>query len=76
MSEQEVGAKLRDLAGQNAHDLTCFLGGGFYDHYIPAAVDAMLSRGEFYTAYTPLSGRDVTGHPAKHLRIPKRHLPA
>ena len=53
MSEQEVGARLMDLAGQNAHDLTCFLGGGFYDHYIPAAVDAMLSRGEFYTAYTP-----------------------
>ena len=53
MSEQEVGARLMDLAGQNAHDLTCFLGAGFYDHYIPAAVDAMLSRGEFYTAYTP-----------------------
>ncbi len=52
-SELEVIGHLEDLAGLNAHQLTCFLGGGFYDHFIPAAVDAILSRGEFYTAYTP-----------------------
>ena len=53
MSEPEVSAYLGKLAGLNAQDLVCFLGGGFYDHHIPAAVDALISRGEFYTAYTP-----------------------
>ena len=53
MSEPEVSGFLAKLAGTNAHDLVCFLGGGFYDHHIPAAVDALVSRGEFYTAYTP-----------------------
>ncbi len=53
MSELEVSSHLSHLAELNAHQLTCFLGGGFYDHFIPAAVDAILSRGEFYTAYTP-----------------------
>jgi glycine dehydrogenase subunit 1 len=53
LSEPEVSQYLAQLAGQNAHDLVCFLGGGFYDHHIPAAVDALISRGEFYTAYTP-----------------------
>ena len=53
LSEMEIMKKLEGLAEQNAHRLTCFLGGGFYDHFIPAAVDAILRRGEFYTAYTP-----------------------
>ncbi|MCB2189986.1 MAG: aminomethyl-transferring glycine dehydrogenase subunit GcvPA [Deltaproteobacteria bacterium] len=53
MSEPEVSQYLAELAGLNAQDLVCFLGGGFYDHHIPAAVDALISRGEFYTAYTP-----------------------
>ncbi len=53
LSEQEVYDKLHDLSHRNAHDLVTFLGGGFYDHAIPAAVDSLVSRGEFFTAYTP-----------------------
>ena len=53
MSEFEVTEKLKALAGKNATNLVNFVGGGFYDHYIPAAVDAIASRSEFYTAYTP-----------------------
>jgi len=53
MSEQEVRNHLAELAGKNSIDLTCFLGGGFYDHFIPAAIYSIISRSEFYTAYTP-----------------------
>jgi glycine dehydrogenase subunit 1 len=54
-TEMEVLAELQDLAWANdtARDLTCFLGAGAYNHYTPAAVDFILRRGEFYTAYTP-----------------------
>lgn len=52
-SELEVVSFFNKLASQNGSDLTCFLGGGFYDHFIPSAVDALVSRSEFYTAYTP-----------------------
>ncbi|MFH1304958.1 MAG: aminomethyl-transferring glycine dehydrogenase subunit GcvPA [Candidatus Omnitrophota bacterium] len=52
-SEYEVERYLRGLARKNVTDLVNFVGGGFYDHFIPAAVDAVVSRPEFYTAYTP-----------------------
>ena len=52
-SEVEVERLVRGMARRNRTDLLCFLGGGFYDHYVPAAVDALLSRGEVMTAYTP-----------------------
>lgn len=52
-SEYDVLRHIYGLANKNATDLVCFVGGGFYDHYYPAAVDSIISRSEFYTAYTP-----------------------
>jgi len=53
LSEQQVRNCLAELADKNSTDLICFLGGGFYDHFIPAAVYSIISRSEFYTSYTP-----------------------
>jgi len=55
MAEQQLRAYVGGLAAQNwnVNDYTCFLGAGAYDHYIPAAVSQIMSRNEFYTAYTP-----------------------
>jgi len=52
-SEFEVEKIIKNMGKRNETDLLYFLGGGFYDHYIPAAIDAITSRSEFYTAYTP-----------------------
>ena len=51
--EQLLSARLVDLAGRNRVDLASFLGAGAYRHWVPAVVDQMLLRGEWYTAYTP-----------------------
>ena len=56
LTEMEAYQELSDIAQANENvrgDLISFLGAGMYNHYIPAAVDHMLRRGEFYTAYTP-----------------------
>lgn len=54
-SEIEVLSILKKLAEKNCttSELTCFLGAGTYDHYIPTIVDAIISRSEYYTSYTP-----------------------
>lgn len=52
MSEPELDRFFAGIAAQN-HEMTCFAGGGFYHHYTPAVIPALLSRSEFYTAYTP-----------------------
>ncbi|MCX7626091.1 MAG: aminomethyl-transferring glycine dehydrogenase subunit GcvPA [Candidatus Sumerlaeaceae bacterium] len=53
--ELELVRRLKDLASQckSATDVVSFLGGGCYDHFIPAAVDHIANRSEFLTAYTP-----------------------
>lgn len=55
LSELELGLHMRWLAENNIsqEDLVSFMGGGCYDHYVPSVVDHVISRGEFFTAYTP-----------------------
>ena len=55
LSEPETLRQLSDLADQNlsSQEAVSFLGGGCYDHYIPSAVNHLLLRGDFFTAYTP-----------------------
>lgn len=55
LSELEVQKIMTNLANKNksTDDLSCFLGAGMYDHYIPSIVKHLTGRAEFYTAYTP-----------------------
>ncbi len=55
LGEMELAGEMSCRARKNrpATELSCFLGGGAYDHFIPAAVDQLILRGELYTAYTP-----------------------
>lgn len=53
ISEMEAQSVIREIAGKNKVDYACFLGGGAYRRFIPAAVNQISSRFEFNTAYTP-----------------------
>ena len=53
LSEQEVVRHVTALSLKNNVHVIPFIGGGYYDHYIPTVVPSLTSRGEFYTAYTP-----------------------
>ena len=55
LSEPELLKYMRKLAGRNADfdRYASFLGAGMYDHHIPVVINHVISRSEFYTAYTP-----------------------
>ena len=63
LTEIEFDSQLRKtLAGDAASaQRICFQGGGAYDHFIPATVDEICARGEFYTAYTPYQAEASQG---------------
>lgn len=63
LTELELTAHMQRLAGKNVHcsQAISFLGGGCYDHFVPATVDAIASRSEYYTAYTPYQAEASQG---------------
>src|SRR5437588_769709 len=52
-SEAEIVDYFRARAAENAAGFATFLGAGAYNHYRPVIIDSLISRGEFFTAYTP-----------------------
>jgi glycine dehydrogenase subunit 1 len=52
-NEMQTSSYIKKIAEKNVANSKNFAGGGAYDHYIPAVVPSLISRGEFYTSYTP-----------------------
>ena len=60
-SEYEIVDYFRARGAENANGYACFLGAGAYNHYRPVLVDAVVSRGEFLTSYTPYQAEIAQG---------------
>lgn len=63
LSELELKNELRQLSDRNANvdDYACFLGAGYYHHFVPSVVGHITGRSEFYTAYTPYQAEASQG---------------
>ena len=61
LDEFSTFEKFKKLAAKNVTDKVIFMGGGYYDHIVPSAVDALSGRSEFYTAYTPYQAEASQG---------------
>ncbi len=62
-SELQLQRDLAEMAAHNRgpHNMTCFMGCGAYDHFYPALIDQLASRGEFLTSYTPYQAEASQG---------------
>ncbi len=61
LDEFSTFEKFKTLAAKNVTNKTIFMGGGYYDHIVPSAVDALAGRSEFYTSYTPYQAEASQG---------------
>lgn len=60
-SEMELLADVQELVSQNKDSIISFAGGGVYDHFVPAALESIINRPEFMTAYTPYQAEVAQG---------------